>query len=126
MSLISAIGLAVVALVLGIVLGRLSVKSRDASRLEQDLKKARQELVQYQGQISTHFADSAALMEQMAEQYQTLYRHMAEQSKSLAKDSENPFKALPEETGAEPVKEPDFPPRDYAGSSGLLKQSGQG
>ena len=42
MSLISAIGVAIIALVLGIVLGRLSVRSRDAGRLEQDLKKALQ------------------------------------------------------------------------------------
>ncbi|ENY72885.1 YhcB family protein [Aeromonas diversa] len=124
MSLISAIGVAIIALVLGIVLGRLSVRSRDAGRLEQDLKKAHKELDSYQNQISTHFADSAALMEQMAEQYQELYRHMAQQSQFLAKHGDSPFKVV--EDAPQPQNaEPDFPPRDYADASGLLKQSGQ-
>lgn len=124
MSLMSAVGLAVIALILGFAVGRLSVRSRDAGRLEQDLKKANQELAQYQNQISSHFADSAALMEQMAEQYQELYRHMADQSKFLAKNSEL-FKSIPQAEAPAPVKEPDFPPRDYAGSSGLLKTANQ-
>ena len=68
MSLLTGILLAVAALIIGIVLGRFSVRSRDAGRLEQELKKAHKELESYQGQINTHFADSAALMEQLAEQ----------------------------------------------------------
>lgn len=126
MSLLSAIGLAIAALILGVVFGRLSVRSRDASRLEQELKKAHGELEQYQGQITAHFADSAALMEQMAEQYQTLYRHMAEQSKSLTKSSDPLFKELPAEQPDVDAAEPDLPPRDYAGASGLFKPSAQG
>ena len=68
-------------------------------------------------------ADSAALMEQLAEQYQTLYRHMAEQSKFLAKAQEPLFReVLAEEEETKTEAEPGVPPRDYAGaSSGLLK-----
>ncbi|KAB0674880.1 DUF1043 family protein [Aeromonas veronii] len=124
MSLLTGILLAVAALIIGIVLGRFSVRSRDAGRLEQELKKAHKELESYQGQINTHFADSAALMEQLAEQYQTLYRHMAEQSKFLSKAQEPLFReSLVEEAPANVAEEPGIPPRDYAGaSSGLLKQ----
>ncbi|RSM26477.1 DUF1043 domain-containing protein [Aeromonas salmonicida] len=125
MSLLNGILLAVAALIIGIIIGRFTVRSRDAGRLEQELKKAHTELENYQGQINTHFADSAALMEQLAEQYQTLYRHMAEQSKFLAKVQEPLFReALLEESADTPAnEEPGVPPRDYAGASGLLKQS---
>ncbi|MFB0721593.1 YhcB family protein [Aeromonas salmonicida] len=125
MSLLNGILLAVAALIIGIIIGRFTVRSRDAGRLEQELKKAHTELESYQGQINTHFADSAALMEQLAEQYQTLYRHMAEQSKFLAKAQEPLFReALLEENTDTPAnEEPGVPPRDYAGASGLLKQS---
>ncbi|CAJ1786321.1 YhcB family protein [Aeromonas jandaei] len=123
MSLSIGILLAVAALIVGIIIGRFSVRSRDAGRLEQELKKAHKELENYQGQINTHFADSAALMEQLAEQYQTLYRHMAEQSKFLAKAQEPLFReVLVEEEETKTEAEPGVPPRDYAGaSSGLLK-----
>ena len=64
-------------------------------------------------------------MEQLAEQYQTLYRHMAEQSKFLAKVQEPLFR---ERSGrnrrCRQQREPGLPPRDYAGASGLLKQPG--
>ena len=125
MSLLNGILLAVAALIIGIIIGRFTVRSRDAGRLEQELKKAHTELESSQGQINTHFADSAALMEQLAEQYQTLYRHMAEQSKFLAKAQEPLFReALLEESADTPAnEEPGIPPRDYAGASGLLKQS---
>lgn len=125
MSLLTGILLAVAALIIGIIIGRFSVRSRDAGRLEQELKKAHKELENYQGQINTHFADSAALMEQLAEQYQTLYRHMAEQSKFLAKAQEPLFREPPvEEAQTSTETEPGIPPRDYAGaSSGLLKQT---
>ncbi|WP_421215439.1 YhcB family protein [Aeromonas jandaei] len=123
MSLSIGILLAVAALIVGIIIGRFSVRSRDAGRLEQELKKAHKELENYQGQINTHFADSAALMEQLAEQYQTLYRHMAEQSKFLTKAQEPLFReVLVEEEETKTEAEPGVPPRDYAGaSSGLLK-----
>ncbi|MGH1389772.1 MAG: YhcB family protein [Aeromonas jandaei] len=123
MSLSIGILLAVATLIVGIIIGRFSVRSRDAGRLEQELKKAHKELENYQGQINTHFADSAALMEQLAEQYQTLYRHMAEQSKFLAKAQEPLFReVLVEEEETKTEAEPGVPPRDYAGaSSGLLK-----
>lgn len=125
MSLLNGILLAVAALIIGIIIGRFTVRSRDAGRLEQELKKAHKELESYQGQINTHFADSAALMEQLAEQYQTLYRHMAEQSKFLAKAQEPLFREtlLDESSDVPANEEPDVPPRDYAGASGLLKQS---
>ncbi|MFB2830184.1 YhcB family protein [Aeromonas jandaei] len=122
MSLSTGILLAVAALIVGIIIGRFSVRSRDAGRLEQELKKAHKELENYQGQINTHFADSAALMEQLAEQYQTLYRHMAEQSKFLAKAQEPLFREVLVEEETKTEAEPGVPPRDYAGaSSGLLK-----
>ena len=126
MTLFNGILLAIAALIIGVLIGRFSVRSRDAGRLEQELKKAHKELESYQGQITTRFADSAALMEQLAEQYQTLYRHMAEQSKFLAKVQEPLFREPEvEETGeAADSEEPGLPPRDYAGASGLLKQPG--
>ena len=64
-------------------------------------------------------------MEQLAEQYQTLYRHMAEQSKFLAKAQEPLFREtlLDESSDVPANEEPGVPPRDYAGASGLLKQS---
>ncbi|MGL5225877.1 MAG: YhcB family protein [Aeromonas sp.] len=124
MSLLTGILLAVAALIVGILLGRFTVRNRDASRLEQDLKKANKELENYQSQINNHFTDSAALMEQLAEQYQTLYRHMAEQSKCLAKTKKPLFhEPAVEETPIPVADEPTIPPRDYAGAaSGLLKQ----
>lgn len=127
MSLLNGILLAIAALIVGVIIGRFTVRSRDAGRLEQELNKAHQELENYQAQINNHFANSATLMGQLAEQYQTLYRHMAEQSKCLAKAQEPLFRdALLDDTNdAIATKEqPNQPPRDYAGaSSGLLKQS---
>ncbi|EOD56961.1 YhcB family protein [Aeromonas molluscorum] len=125
MSLLNGILLAVAALIIGVLIGRFSVRSRDAGRLERELNTARKDMESYQGQINNHFADSAALMEQLAEQYQTLYRHMAEQSKFLAKAEEPLFRESEvEETPAPDEESQGLPPRDYAGSaSGLLKQS---
>ncbi|UBO74433.1 YhcB family protein [Aeromonas rivuli] len=125
MSLLNGILLAVAALIIGVLIGRFSVRSRDAGRLERELSTARKDMESYQGQINTHFADSAALMEQLAEQYQTLYRHMAEQSKFLAKAEEPLFREQEvEPTQAKDEESQGLPPRDYAGSaSGLLKQS---
>lgn len=125
MSLLNGILLAVAALIIGVLIGRFTVRSRDAGRLERELNTARKDMENYQGQINNHFADSAALMEQLAEQYQTLYRHMAEQSKFLAK-AEEPLFREPEVEAAPADEEANqgLPPRDYAGSaSGLLKQS---
>lgn len=125
MSLLNGILLAIAALIIGVLIGRFTVRSRDAGRLERELNTARKDMESYQGQINNHFADSAALMEQLAEQYQTLYRHMAEQSKFLAKAEEPLFREP--EVEAAPIDETasqGLPPRDYAGSaSGLLKQS---
>ncbi|MGK4474619.1 YhcB family protein [Aeromonas molluscorum] len=125
MSLLNGILLAAAALIIGVLIGRFSVRSRDAGRLERELNTARKDMESYQGQINNHFADSAALMEQLAEQYQTLYRHMAEQSKFLAKAEEPLFRESEvEETPAPDEESQGLPPRDYAGSaSGLLKQS---
>lgn len=125
MSLLTGILLASAALLIGILIGRFSVRNRDAVYLEQELKKSRKELESYQGRVNSHFADSAALMGQLAEQYQTFYRHMAEQSQSLTKTQE-PLFELPKQTIENPqaTAEPELPPRDYSGSSsGLLKQS---
>ncbi|PJG59827.1 YhcB family protein [Aeromonas cavernicola] len=127
MSLLNGILLAIAALIVGIIVGRFTVRSRDAGRLESELKKAHKELESYQSQINTHFAESAALMEQLADQYQSFYRHMAEQSKFLANAQQPLFREtlLDDETVTPANEEPDVPPRDYAGaSSGLLKQPG--
>lgn len=126
MTLLNGILLAVATLIIGVLIGRFTVRNRDAGHLEQELKKAHKELESYQGQITTHFADSAALMEQLAEQYQSLYRHMAEQSKFLAKAQEPLFREpqVEETSDAASGEEPGQPPRDYAGASGLLKQPG--
>ena len=47
MSLLNGILLAVAALIIGIIIGRFTVRSRDAGRLEQELKKAHKELESY-------------------------------------------------------------------------------
>lgn len=111
-----------IGLIIGFVAGRATSRGSDVAKLQSELNKTSKELAQYKREMNDHFNSTAAIMEQLDEQYQRLYTHMSEQSQRLLPNS--PFRAeakdeLSEVPAVEPV--PESQPLDYSGErSGLL------
>lgn len=78
---------ALVAFVVGIILGKLlsssSAGNKEREQLAQDLAASREELDEYKSQVTEHFAKTAELVNNMTESYKDVYRHLAESSEQL-------------------------------------------
>ncbi|WP_026957952.1 YhcB family protein [Aliagarivorans taiwanensis] len=124
----------VIFLLIGVAIGyfvsRLFGKSSVSERsITQELDQNRKELDSYKQQVQEHFATSAQLLEDMAKQYQSIYEHMANQSKSLIGDDEaqHPlfveYQQKLELEDTEEEESGDAQPKDYANQpSGLFKE----
>ncbi|MCL2892762.1 Z-ring associated protein ZapG [Brenneria tiliae] len=122
---------ALIGLVAGIVIGAVAMrfgnrKLRQQQTLQHELEKSKAELEDYRQELVGHFARSAELLDNMANDYRQLYQHMAKSSSSLLPDlpgQDNPFKYRLTEAEADNDQAPvDMPPRDYSdGASGLLR-----
>ncbi|MFP1723766.1 Z-ring associated protein ZapG [Lonsdalea quercina] len=122
---------ALIGLVIGVIIGAVAMrfgnrKLRQQQVLQHELEKSKADLEQYRQELVSHFARSAELLDNMADDYRKLYQHMAKSSNELLPEEqsrENPFNYRLTEAESDndqvPVK---MPPRDYSESaSGLLR-----
>ncbi|ASN87458.1 MULTISPECIES: Z-ring associated protein ZapG [Pectobacterium] len=122
---------ALIGLVVGIIIGAVAMrfgnrKLRQQQVLQNELEKSKTELEDYRQELVGHFARSAELLDNMADDYRQLYQHMAKSSNNLlphVPGQDNPFKYRLTESEADNDQAPvNMPPRDYSdGASGLLR-----
>ncbi|WP_413111132.1 Z-ring associated protein ZapG [Thaumasiovibrio sp. DFM-14] len=92
---------AIIYFIVGTVVGALftrmlTQKSKQQKDLQKDLDKSRYELEQYRQELTDHFAQSSALMDNIAKDYSKLYQHMAKTSAEMMPNlpsQDNPFAA---------------------------------
>lgn len=139
---------AFIGLIIGFVLAYLWLRLTKDSvkkqvKTEAELQQVKSELDNQKQQLEKHFAESAELLKNLAQDYQKLYRHLATSSGQLLpelaekslfsqnlitdetakteNESAKPAEAGEAQTIGEDAKT-DTPPRDYSeGSSGILK-----
>ncbi|MTH45649.1 Z-ring associated protein ZapG [Intestinirhabdus alba] len=121
---------ALIGLIVGIIIGAVAMrfgnrKLRQQQALQYELEKNKKELEDYRNELVSHFAHSAQLLDNMADDYRQLYQHMAKSSSSLLPEmtaETNPFRNRLAESEASNDQAPVQMPRDYSeGASGLLR-----
>ena len=121
---------ALIGLVVGIVIGAVAMrfgnsKLRQQQAQQYELDKSKAELEEYREELVNHFAHSAELLDNMADDYRKLYQHMAKSSSSLLPEMSsetNPFRNRLADSEAGNDQAPVQMPRDYSeGASGLLR-----
>ena len=104
--------------IIGFILCHITLGRKKATAQQQaldkqkaDLDQNQAELAEYKAKVDSHFTSSAELMGQVANSYQALYNHMADQSQSLLSETDNsPFPLLktPSESEIEaPILDPE-------------------
>ncbi|TDQ57425.1 hypothetical protein EDC45_1486 [Mesocricetibacter intestinalis] len=128
---------AAIGLVLGLIIGYVIVRLTKGSvkkqvKTEAELQQVKAQLDTQKQQLEKHFSESADLLKTMADDYQKLYRHLAQSSARLLPESSDKllFVQPAQEKEESPDSAADSPalqkkedqPRDYSeGSSGILK-----
>ena len=121
---------ALIGLVAGVIIGALAMrfgnkKLREQRSQQYELEKTKAELADYREELTSHFAQSAELLDNMARDYRQLYQHMAKGSNDLLPNlpgQKNPFAYQLTEAEADNDQVPVQMPRDYSeGASGLLR-----
>ncbi len=129
---------ALIGLVVGIIIGAVAMrfgnrklrqqqafKLRQQQALQYELEKNKAELEEYREELVSHFARSAELLDNMADDYRQIYQHMAKSSSNLLpgmSPENNPFRNRLAESEAGNDQAPVQMPRDYSeGASGLLR-----
>ncbi len=119
-----------IGLVVGLIIGAVAMrfgnkKLREQHTVQYELDKSKAELEDYRKELTSHFARSAELLDNMAQDYRQLYQHMAKGSNNLLPDlpgEQNPFAWQETEAEADNDQSPVQIPRDYSeGASGLLR-----
>ncbi|MDP2560689.1 YhcB family protein [Psychrobium sp. 1_MG-2023] len=72
----------------GFVIAKITTSSSTDSSLEAKNQQLEAELSQYKQDVEQHFAASADLLGNMAQEYSKVYQHMAQAQQSLLPDSE--------------------------------------
>lgn len=94
--------LVVIAAIVGFVIGKVtSANAGDNNAEKAKTQQLEAELAQYKQDVEQHFATSAQLLGNMAQEYSNVYKHMAQAQESLLPDSEVTIKI--------PFKEPKEP-----------------
>lgn len=91
---------ALIGLVVGIIIGAVTMrfgnrKLRQQQALQYELEKNKAELEEYREELVSHFARSAELLDNMADDYRQIYQHMAKSSSNLLpgmSPENNPFR----------------------------------
>lgn len=82
--------IAIVALAVGVLIGFLMGKSgsSDSQRkvLEEELNGSRAEMDRYKEEVTTHFEHTAALVNELTEQYRKVHQHLATGAQNLCPD----------------------------------------
>ena len=81
-----------------------------AVRLERELSEARADLERYRERVSQHFEKSSDLFRDLTTQYTSLYRHLAEGARDLARPGIPAFDPLPETARLEANRPAEAPP----------------
>lgn len=94
--------------------------------LEAELKDTKNKVSEQQQQLESHFAESAALLATLAEDYKKLYSHLANGSANFVPEATASLEFFKQENVVEAENKAEADkegqPKDYSeGSSGLLK-----
>ena len=132
MTLITAL-VAIVSVAAGFLLGLVYARRANAEpsrikELEERLGEMKAEQEQYRGNVSEHFSTTAELVQQMTDNYQEVYRHLANGARDLCSpavagklpppDDGVVFESVPDEQGGTGPDTGISPPRDYATRQG--------
>lgn len=83
---------AVVALAVGVLIGYLLGKSGgneiNRKRLEEELNGSRVEMDRYKDEVTTHFEKTAALVNELTDQYRKVHQHLATGAQNLCPDQQ--------------------------------------
>ncbi|MFT5721789.1 MAG: uncharacterized membrane-anchored protein YhcB (DUF1043 family) [Motiliproteus sp.] len=107
----------VIGIILGLLIARRSSSSRSKDALIEELNEARREFEDYKIDVSTHFAKTADLVNNLTSSYRDVHQHLSSSASQLCSDEpllislERPAEAAVTETDADDEIEP---PRDYA------------
>lgn len=93
----SAVGIAIVALVAGVFIGRTTGRARKASDLADELEKTKEEFETYRGEVVQQFADTAGKFRRLNETYGDLHKQLATSAAVLCADrADDILLALPD------------------------------
>jgi len=121
---------ALIGLVVGIIIGAVVMrfgnrKLREQRSMQYELEKTKAELADYREEVTSHFAQSAELLDNVARDYRQLHQHMAKGSTELLPNlpgEKNPFVYQLNKAEADNDQSSVQMPRDYSeGASGLLR-----
>lgn len=137
MDILTSLILVAAGVIIGVLISQILTRNhRHESSLKKELEQNRAEFKAYRKQVNEHFQSSAQMLDELAQQYQKIYQHMAEQSTQLLDDQRqnspmfDPDKKIlysptPSQLDAEvdaPEEQPSTPPKDYTNErSGILK-----
>ncbi|MGC7589350.1 YhcB family protein [Bisgaard Taxon 46] len=120
-----------IGLLVGLIIGYFFLRFTKDSvkkqvKTETELQKVKNQLDSQKEQLEKHFAESADLLKNIAQDYQKLYKHLATSSTTLLPELTNKplfsTNLITDESAVKNPEETDEQPRDYSeGSSGLLK-----
>ena len=138
-TLSTLIGVGTLALLIGFILGAvlartLSPQQQQARSLEVKLQNSEKQLLQYQQEVTTHFAQTAQLVNTLTQSYRDVHEHLAKDalkfanvdiSRQLLKNASLENDAV---ISTPEINEGNFhPPRDWApkspGSEGTLSEN---
>lgn len=123
---------ALIGLCIGVFIGYLLLRFTKGTvkkqiKTEAELEQVKIQLNNQKRQLEQHFAESAELLKNIAQDYQKLYLHLANSSTTLLpelaqKELFSPHLLVMESISSQQDKPKDNQPRDYSeGSSGILK-----
>lgn len=121
---------ALAGLVVGIIIGAVvmrfgSKKLREQRSMQYELEKTKAELADYRDELTTHFARSAELLDNLSRDHRLLHQHVAKGSQHLlseAPGTKTDFSWQLTEAEADNDQAPVQIPRDYSeGPTGLLR-----
>lgn len=83
--IVTAIATLIAGLIIGAVTARATSTERQHSQdMEKRLAKAEEQLIDYQHQVSEHFADTSQLVNKLTQSYQEVHEHLASSALKLA------------------------------------------
>lgn len=136
-SLITLIGVAAAALILGCIIGAIlsktfSSQEKKSRTLETKLQDSEKQLTQYQQEVTQHFAQTADLVNSLTQSYKDVHEHLVGDALKLA-NVDISRQLLKSSEESELLSEPTMdgsefhPPKDWApktpGSEGTLSET---
>lgn len=93
--ILTTFGSFIVGIIVGFTIYHFAIGKSKAGTQQKEIDKTKSELEEYKAKVNSHFTNTAALMGEVASSYQSLYKHMADQSEDLLSDADlTPFPLL--------------------------------